>query len=71
MREIAIIGIGQTPVRENWEQSIREIAATAILAAMGDAGRESADGLFIGNMLSGPINRQEQLGALIADWVGF
>jgi acetyl-CoA C-acetyltransferase len=71
MREIAIIGIGQTPVSENWEQSIREIAAEAIFAAMLDANREHVDGLFIGNMLSGLISRQEQLGSLIADWVGF
>ena len=33
MREIAIIGIGQTPVSENWEQSIREIAGAAIFLA--------------------------------------
>jgi acetyl-CoA C-acetyltransferase len=71
MREIAIIGIGQTPVSENWEQSTREIAGDAIFSALKDAGRETADGLFIGNMLSGLIGSQENLGALIADWVGF
>jgi len=71
MREIAIIGIGQTPVSENWEHSIREIASEAIFAAMLDANRERVEGLFIGNMLSGLISQQEQLGSLIADWVGF
>ena len=70
MREIAIIGIGQTPVSENWGQSIREIAGEAIFAAMADSGRETADGIFVGNMLSGLVSRQESLGALIADWVG-
>ncbi len=70
MREIAIIGIGQTAVSENWEQSIREIAGEAVFAAMLDAGIESVDGLFVGNMLSGILSRQENLGALIADWVG-
>jgi len=30
MREVAIIGIGQTLVSENWENSIREIAGEAI-----------------------------------------
>jgi acetyl-CoA C-acetyltransferase len=71
MREIAIIGIGQTPVSENWEQSIREIAGAAIFSALEDAGRETADGLFVGNMLSGLIGSQENLGALVADWSGF
>jgi acetyl-CoA C-acetyltransferase len=71
MREIAVLGIGQTPVRENWENSLRDIAAQAVLASLTDAGIDTADGLFVGNMLSGPINRQEQLGTLIADWVGF
>jgi acetyl-CoA C-acetyltransferase len=71
MREIAILGIGQTPVSENWEQSIREIAGDAILSALEDAGRESANGLFIGNMLSGLIGAQENLGALVADWIGY
>ena len=70
MREIAIIGVGQTPVRENWEYSIRDLAASAVLSALEDAGRDTVEGLFVGNMLSGPLNRQEQVGTLIADWVG-
>ena len=70
MREIAIIGIGQTPVAEQWDKSIREIAGDAIFAALVDAGRETADGLFIGNMLSGVLSQQENLGSLVADWIG-
>lgn len=71
MREVAIIGIGQIPVDEHWEKSLREIAGEALVAALLDAGRERVDSLFIGNMLSGLVNRQENLGALVADWVGF
>jgi acetyl-CoA C-acetyltransferase len=70
MREVAIIGIGQTPVEEQWEKSIREIAVEAVIAAMNDAGRERADGIFVGNMLSGIISHQENLGTLIAEWAG-
>lgn len=70
MREVAILGIGQTPVAEQWEKSIRVIAGEAVFAALQDAGRERADGVFVGNMLSGQLNRQENLGALITDWVG-
>lgn len=70
MREVAIIGIGQTPVGEHWEKSIREIAGEAVLAALNDARRDSVEGLYVGNMMSGIISQQENLGALIADWVG-
>jgi len=70
MQEIAIIGIGQTKVQESWDKSIREIAGEAIFAAMLDAGISTADGLFIGNMMSAFTSRQENLGTLIADWIG-
>ena len=70
MRDVAILGLGQTPIAEHWEKSLRVLAGEAVFAALADAGRERVDGLFVGNMLSGPLNRQENLGALISDWVG-
>lgn len=70
MRDVAIIGIGQTPVGEHWEKSLRHLAHDAIMAAMRDAGIERADALYVGNMLSGELNGQEHLGALIADFIG-
>ena len=65
-----IIGIGQTPVAEHWDKSLRHLAADAVLGAMRDAGIERADALYVGNMLSGEIAGQEHLGALIADFCG-
>jgi acetyl-CoA C-acetyltransferase len=70
MREVAIIGIGQTPVDEHWDKSLRELATDAILNALGDARRDKVDGIFVGNMMSGMVSRQENLGTLIADWAG-
>ena len=70
MRPIAIIGIGQTKIDEQWEKSIREIAVEAIYFALKDAGRETVGGIFVGNMMSGIINNQNNLGLLIADWAG-
>jgi acetyl-CoA C-acetyltransferase len=70
MREVAILGIGQTPVDEHWDKSLKELAGDAILAALADAQRDSVEVLFIGNMLSGIMGKQENLGALIADWIG-
>jgi len=70
MREVAIIGIGQTSVDEHWDKSIRMLAGEAVLAALQDAGRETTDVLYVGNMMSGNASRQQHLGAMIADWVG-
>jgi len=70
MRDVSIIGIGQTRVDEHWDRSLRHLANDAILAAMQDAHTESVDALYVGNMLSGVLSGQEHLGALIADFVG-
>ena len=70
MRDVSIIGIGQTPVGEHWDKSLRQLAVASVRAALGDAGREKADALYVGNMLAGAVTRQEHLGALIADFAG-
>jgi acetyl-CoA C-acetyltransferase len=70
MREVAILGIGQTPVDEHWDKSLKELAGEAVFAALNDARRESVDAVFVGNMMSGSANHQQHLGALLADWVG-
>lgn len=70
MREVAIIGIGQTPVAEHWDRSLRSLAVEAVWNAMDDAHMTHADALYVGNMLSGQLTRQEHLAALIADYAG-
>ena len=70
MRQIAIIGIGQTKIDEQWDKSIRQLAVEAIHAALKDAGRTTADGMFVGNMMSGILSSQNNLGPLVADWAG-
>jgi acetyl-CoA C-acetyltransferase len=70
VRDVSIIGIGQTKVDEHWDKSLRQLAGEAILAAMRDASLERADALYVGNMLSGEIAGQEHLGAFVADYVG-
>lgn len=70
MRGVSIIGIGQSPVGELWSQSAREIAYTAVTAAMQDAGIETADALYVGNMLSGSLIDQEHLATLVAGYCG-
>jgi acetyl-CoA C-acetyltransferase len=70
MREVAVIGIGQTPIDEEWEKSLRLLAGEATLAALADAEMQRVDGIFVGNMIGGSANNQQHLGAYIADWVG-
>src|SRR5712692_5895776 len=70
MRNVSIVGIGQTKVKEHWDRSLRSLAVEAILGAMRDAHVENAEALYVGNMLSGPMTGQENLGALIADEAG-
>ena len=70
MREVAILGIGQTPVSEHWDKSLLVFAGEAIFAALEDAGRQAAEAIYVGNMLSGLLDKQEHLGTMLADWVG-
>lgn len=70
MRPVYIVGIGQTPVGEQWERSLRHIAHDAVIPALRDAGVERIDALYVGNMLSGELVGQEHVGALVADFVG-
>ena len=62
MRNVSIIGIGQTHVGEIWDKGVRDLAAGAVRAAMRDAGIETADALYLGNMLSGEVSGQARLG---------
>lgn len=70
MRQVAILGVGQTPVREHWPLSLRQLTVEAGRAALNDAGLETVDGLYVSNMTSGRLNQQRQLGALVADHLG-
>jgi len=70
MRDVAIIGVGQTKVGEHWDIGLRHLALEPLQAAMADAGVTQADALYVGNMLSGELAGQEHLGALIADFAG-
>lgn len=72
MREVAIIGIGQTAIGEQWDQSLRSLATQALRQAITDAGIEQKpDALYIANMCASRLSNQAHLGALIADHTGW
>jgi acetyl-CoA C-acetyltransferase len=70
MTDVVIAGIGQTPVGEHWDLSIRELALQAIEAAISDAGGIQPQALFVSNMLAPAISGQAHLGTLVADFAG-
>lgn len=70
MREVCVLGIGQVPVQELWDKSLRELAVASVLAALEDAGTPAVQALYVGNMLGGELTGQAQLGALVADFAG-
>ena len=70
MREIAIIGVGRTPVGEHWGSSLRMLAADAVREALKNAGVAQVDALYLGNAYGASISSQTHLGALVADYVG-
>lgn len=70
MREVVIAGIGQTPVGELWDVSLRSLAYRAVKAARQDAGGLLPQALYIGNFLASVTSHQANLGAVICDNCG-
>lgn len=70
MTDVVIAGIGQIPVGEHWELSLRQMSTRAIRAALADSGGLVPQALYIGNVFSSIISHQANLGALLADYAG-
>jgi len=72
MRDVAIIGIGETQFGELWEKSFRDLGIEAGLRAIQDAGitTENIDAVYVGNMSAGKFIDQEHVSALVADYAG-
>ncbi len=70
MREVWIVGIGATPVREHWDRSLRDLAWEAIHRALEEAAGLQPQAMFVANMLAPLTAHQAHLGALLADYAG-
>jgi acetyl-CoA C-acetyltransferase len=72
LRDVFIVGVSQAPVNKDAEARDRHLGAAALRAALEDAGVAPArvGALYAGNMMSGTLARQQQLGALLADYAG-
>ncbi len=67
---MSITGVGLTKIGQHWDRSLRSLAVEAASRAMEDSGIEGVDAIFVGNMMSGLLNGQENLGSLLADYLG-
>ncbi|MFQ5920202.1 MAG: thiolase domain-containing protein, partial [Thermoplasmata archaeon] len=72
MRDVAIVGVGDTRFGEMWDKSFREIGIEAGLKALEDArvAADQIDALYVGNMSAGKFIDQEHVSALVADYAG-
>lgn len=72
MKNVAVIGAGQTVFGEHWDMSLRDLALESSLLAVADAGIDIADirSVFVGNMSAGVFAGQEHVGAVVADQLG-
>src|SRR3989475_185320 len=72
MRDVAVIGVGETEFGELWDRSFRDLGIEAGLKAIQDAKlrSEDIDAVYIGNMSAGEFIDQEHVSALVADYAG-
>lgn len=70
MGEAAIIGVGMTPVTAGSGRGLRDLFVEAAREALDDAGVDRIDSIYVGNMMSGFLQNQEHLGALMATALG-
>lgn len=70
MSDVVIAGVGQTPVGEHWELSMRSQAYRAIRDAIADAGGLEPQAMYIGNALGATLSHQANLGALLTEQAG-
>ncbi|CAB3290182.1 Beta-ketoacyl synthase [Methanocaldococcus lauensis] len=72
MRDVAIIGYGQTKFGELWERSFRSLIVEAGVKAVESAGIDGKDidEMYVGNMSAGLFVGQEHIASLIAEHAG-
>src|SRR3989338_8097518 len=70
--KINILGASATKFGELWNISPRSLAKDAMTSALNQAGLKPSqiDALFVGNMLSGILGNQANLGSLLVEELG-
>jgi len=71
MRKVAITGIGYTEVGKHRDRTLEDLFVDASRRAIENAGVDSLDGLYVGNMLSVLSGNQGHLAPYLATKLGF
>ena len=66
LRRVAVIGAGMASVTAGSGRTLSELFVDAASKAIDDAGVGNIDSIYVGNMMSGFLQNQEHLGALMA-----
>lgn len=64
---VVIAGMGQTPVGEHWDVSLRTLAARAVQAARREALGIQPRAMYVGSSLASTASHQSNLGSLLAE----
>ena len=72
MRDVHVIGTGQTPVTQGKARSAAHLSSQAVTSAIENADLDPRDvsALYLGNMTAGILERQQQLASLCAHACG-
>jgi len=70
MRKVAILSYGMTKVDKHWRKSLRELYGDAAKKAMSSVSIPNIDALIVGNMCASDLSDQNNIGSLLADYLG-
>ena len=70
MREAVVLGVGMTSVTSGSGRTLTDLFVEAAKQALDESGVDKIDSLYVGNMMSGFLQNQEHLGALMATALG-
>jgi len=70
MRKVAVLSYGMTKVDKHWRKSLRELYGDAAKNALSSVSIPSIDALIVGNMCASDLSDQNNIGALLADYLG-
>ncbi|MBK9710028.1 MAG: acetyl-CoA acetyltransferase [Kouleothrix sp.] len=70
MRNVYIVGAGQTRVAEHWDRTAGSLAQEALAGALGEIALGHIGALYVANALGAALHLQSQMGAAIATAVG-
>jgi acetyl-CoA C-acetyltransferase len=69
MRRVAIVNYGLTKVDRHWKKSLKELFGDAAKVALDNSKVTNLDALIVGNMCASDLSDQNNIGALLADYL--